>query len=118
MAPFRNKGWPHFDKFNDIIPNASARGSYAFSPMNATMTAPGRLAELGDDEALAQALAAPHSVVLMQHLLEFKSKSDCNITLNCSPLVLRAVCCITVATVTQQPVTIVGHGVATSLPTS
>jgi hypothetical protein len=50
MAPFRNKGWVHFDKINEIIPNANARGSYAFSPMNATVTAPG---QLRDDEAAA-----------------------------------------------------------------
>lgn len=31
MAPFRNKGWPYFDKMQDIMPNTSARGSNAFS---------------------------------------------------------------------------------------
>jgi hypothetical protein len=34
MAPFRTKGWLYFGKFQDIIPNASARGSQAFSAMH------------------------------------------------------------------------------------
>ena len=37
MSPFHNKGWPYFDKFLDIIPNASARGGNSFS---AIRTAP------------------------------------------------------------------------------
>jgi hypothetical protein len=53
MAPFRNKGWAHFDKISEIIPNANARGSYAFSPMNATAPT----SQLVDDEAVAQAVA-------------------------------------------------------------
>ena len=35
MAQFRNKGWVYFDQFEEIIPNAKARGSHAFSLMNA-----------------------------------------------------------------------------------
>ncbi|KIM76953.1 hypothetical protein PILCRDRAFT_12475 [Piloderma croceum F 1598] len=34
MAAFRTKGWLYFDKFQDIIPNASARGGNAFSAMH------------------------------------------------------------------------------------
>ncbi|KAF8811320.1 hypothetical protein BYT27DRAFT_7090095, partial [Phlegmacium glaucopus] len=30
ISPFRNKGWPYFENFQDIIPNASARGANAF----------------------------------------------------------------------------------------
>jgi hypothetical protein len=37
MAPFRTKGWPHFDKMYDIMPNTTARGGHAFS---ATHTMP------------------------------------------------------------------------------
>jgi hypothetical protein len=48
MTPFRNSGWRYFDKFNEIMPTASARGSYAFSPMKAA--APG---QLDDEEAAA-----------------------------------------------------------------
>lgn len=33
MAPFLNKGWPYLEKFEDIMPNASARGGNAFSAM-------------------------------------------------------------------------------------
>jgi hypothetical protein len=35
MAPFRKKGWTYFEKFQDLIPDASARGSHAFSAMHA-----------------------------------------------------------------------------------
>jgi hypothetical protein len=59
---------------------------------------------------------AGDAVVLMQHLLQFKSKTSCNIDLNCSPLLLQVVCCSSVATVTQRPVTIPQYnGDATSL---
>jgi hypothetical protein len=34
MAPFRKKGWPFFDKFQDIMPNTTARGGHAFSAMH------------------------------------------------------------------------------------
>ncbi|KIM72681.1 hypothetical protein PILCRDRAFT_15911 [Piloderma croceum F 1598] len=34
MAPFRTKGWTYFEKFQDLIPNASARGSHTFSAMH------------------------------------------------------------------------------------
>lgn len=54
MAPFRNKGWAHFDRMSEILPNASARGSYAFSPMNST--APG---QLGDGEAVTTSSYEP-----------------------------------------------------------
>jgi hypothetical protein len=47
MAPFRNSGWPFYEKFLDIIPNATARGGNAFSPANTA--APGVLG--ADDEA-------------------------------------------------------------------
>lgn len=40
MAPFHNKGWPYFDKFLDIIPNASARGGHAFSAIHAAPPIP------------------------------------------------------------------------------
>jgi hypothetical protein len=50
MAPFRNKGWPYFDKFNEIIPNATARGTHTFSPTNTAAPGP-----LEDDEAAAAA---------------------------------------------------------------
>jgi hypothetical protein len=40
MAPFHNKGWSYFDKFLDIIPNASARGGHAFSAMRAAPPIP------------------------------------------------------------------------------
>ena len=33
IAPFRTKGWTYFEKFQDLIPNASARGSHTFSAM-------------------------------------------------------------------------------------
>jgi len=33
MSPFRNAGWTYFEKMQDIMPNASARGGYAFSAM-------------------------------------------------------------------------------------
>jgi hypothetical protein len=33
MSPFRNSGWQYYEKFQDISPNASARGSNAFSAM-------------------------------------------------------------------------------------
>ena len=52
----------------------------------------------------------PHSVVLMQHLFEFKSKTSCSTDLNSSPLLLRAVWSLwcsnshPVATVPQRPV--------------
>lgn len=57
MAPFRNKGWKYFKKINEIIPNANARGSYAFSPMNASATTGTDPEQLGDElEDPAQAL--------------------------------------------------------------
>ena len=31
IAPFSNKGWPHFNKFQEIMPDAKARGGRAFS---------------------------------------------------------------------------------------
>src|SRR6202040_104737 len=34
IIPFRTKGWPYFEKIQDIIPNASARGRQAFSAMH------------------------------------------------------------------------------------
>lgn len=34
MTPFRTKGWPYFDKFYDIMPNTTARGSHSFSAMH------------------------------------------------------------------------------------
>ena len=33
MKPFRNSGWPYYDKVQAILPNASARGSHAFSAL-------------------------------------------------------------------------------------
>ena len=33
MIPFRNKGWPYFEKMVEIMPDASARGGHAFSAM-------------------------------------------------------------------------------------
>ena len=53
MAPFRNKGWVYFNMISEIIPNASARGSYAFSPMNTTLPGPAT----DDLEAVSQAVA-------------------------------------------------------------
>src|ERR1700722_3165787 len=47
MSPFRNKGWTHFDKLLEIMPNTSARGAHAFSPMNTTI--PGQAEE--DEDA-------------------------------------------------------------------
>ncbi|KAF8803198.1 hypothetical protein BYT27DRAFT_7171949 [Phlegmacium glaucopus] len=40
ISPFRNKGWPYFENFQDIIPNASARGANAFSAMQTAPPAP------------------------------------------------------------------------------
>lgn len=34
MAPFHTKGWPYYEKFQEIIPNASVRGSNTFSAMH------------------------------------------------------------------------------------
>jgi hypothetical protein len=34
MAPYRNKGWSHYEKFQDIMPNATARGRNSFSAMH------------------------------------------------------------------------------------
>jgi len=35
MAPFRNKGFPYFEKMLDIMPNTSARGGHAFLAIHA-----------------------------------------------------------------------------------
>ncbi|KAF8808031.1 hypothetical protein BYT27DRAFT_7338626 [Phlegmacium glaucopus] len=40
FSPFRNKGWRYFENFQDIIPNASARGANAFSAMQTAPPAP------------------------------------------------------------------------------
>jgi hypothetical protein len=50
MAPFRNTGWPYFDKINEIIPNASVRGAHTFSPTNTAALGP-----FEDDKATAAA---------------------------------------------------------------
>jgi hypothetical protein len=55
MAPFRNKGWVHFEKMSEIFPNATPRGSYAFSPMM-NATTPSQL-RVTDDETGVQAAA-------------------------------------------------------------
>ena len=34
MAPFHKKGWVYYEKLQDIMPNASARGNHAFSAMH------------------------------------------------------------------------------------
>jgi hypothetical protein len=47
MTQFRNKGWVYFNQFEEIMPNSKARGSHAFSPMNAAP--PGQ--SLEEDEA-------------------------------------------------------------------
>ena len=47
VGPFCNKGWLYYEQFQDIIPNASARGSYAFSPVNTDP--PGQPDEAEDD---------------------------------------------------------------------
>ena len=45
MKPFRNSGWLYYDKFQTILPNASARGSHAFSASTSTFIEP----TLGDE---------------------------------------------------------------------
>lgn len=53
MAPFCNKGWSHFNKINEITPNANARSTGGFSAMNTTL--PG---QLQDDEAESGAVTS------------------------------------------------------------
>jgi hypothetical protein len=48
MIPFCNKGWKYFDKFQDIMPGSTARGSHAFSPV--TSAPPSMEFGDGDDE--------------------------------------------------------------------
>jgi hypothetical protein len=40
MIPFRTKGFPYFDKLQDIMPNASARGGNVFSAIHTAPPAP------------------------------------------------------------------------------
>jgi hypothetical protein len=35
MKPFRNAGWEYYDQVRDILPDVGARGSHAFSALNA-----------------------------------------------------------------------------------
>src|ERR1700728_1614626 len=58
MAPFRNKGWQYFETLAKIMPNASVRGSHAFSTMN---TAPPGASEDDDDDAEGVAAGAAGS---------------------------------------------------------
>lgn len=49
MKPFRNSGWLYYDKFQTILPNASARGSHAFSASTSASMEP-TLGDEGTDE--------------------------------------------------------------------
>ena len=58
MAPFCNKGWQYFEMLAEIMPNASVRGSHAFSAMNTT---PPGAPEGNDDAEGVEARAASSS---------------------------------------------------------
>jgi hypothetical protein len=51
MRPFRNEGWKYFEKLDEIMPNTSARGTYAFSAMNTGATSAPDEPEEEDEEA-------------------------------------------------------------------
>ena len=40
ISPYCNKGWPFYEKFQDIMPNATARGGNVFLAMHAAPPIP------------------------------------------------------------------------------
>ena len=49
MKPFRNVGWTYYNRLQIILPNATARGSYAFSASTSTQPISANLNEAVDE---------------------------------------------------------------------
>ena len=48
LAPFRNKGWPFYDKMSNIYPEGASRGNVSFQPVEANAGLGGNM-EFGED---------------------------------------------------------------------
>src|ERR1700727_1494698 len=77
MAPFHNKGWTHFEKLLDIMPNACMRGTHAFS-LN-TSAPPSQLEEEADgdvEEGVTEAGTSSHGGGMMDDAMEIDKEGD------------------------------------------
>jgi len=75
MGRFRNEGWVYFEQLQEIMPNATARGSHAFSPMN---TAPPKqlLVEDEAEEGAAPVETTGHVDTVRGHPMDVDQDGD------------------------------------------
>jgi hypothetical protein len=75
MTPFRNKGWQYFDKLQDIMPGAKARGGNAFSAATSVASAPEAEADEGEEGGSGEA-SVGRNEELRENLMEVDKEVD------------------------------------------